>query len=295
MRSKESLQQFQERWGITDTALSPVHVSRLEDHERGGYGELRRRDFYKIMLFERADGILHYADKSIAIRDRSLVFTNSMIPYCWEGDREQVTGSICVFTEPFVTTSFFKPGGHPVFYLDEHYFELIATVFQQMLHEVRQDYVHKYDLIRNYIQIVIHTSLKMQAPVFAYRKGGTSNERITGLFFDLLERQFPIESHRQTIVLKNANEFAERMNLHTNHLNKALKEYTGKTTTEHIADHIGREARSLLLHSDWTVAEIAHSLGFNHLSNFDTFFKRHTGQTPLHFRNGKLRVDKTVL
>jgi len=72
--------------------------------------------------------------------------------------------------------------------------------------------------------------------------------------------------------------------IHTNHLNRTLKEATGKTTTGHIAERIIIEAKALLLHSNWDVAQISYSLGFGHTSNFNIFFRKQTGQTPHRFR-----------
>ncbi len=63
-----------------------------------------------------------------------------------------------------------------------------------------------------------------------------------------------------------------------------MKESTGKTTTEWIAERMVKEAKALLQFSNWDIAEIAYSLGFEHSSNFIIFFKKQTGNTPLQFR-----------
>ncbi|WP_228378020.1 helix-turn-helix domain-containing protein [Chryseobacterium luteum] len=86
------------------------------------------------------------------------------------------------------------------------------------------------------------------------------------------------------ILLKNANEFATQLNIHTNHLNKALKETTGKTTSEWISGRVMTEAKSLLRFSNWSVSEIAYCLGFEHSSNFIISFKKKTGDAPNQFR-----------
>jgi len=69
-----------------------------------------------------------------------------------------------------------------------------------------------------------------------------------------------------------------------NHLNKAVKQVTGKPTSAHIAARIVDEAKALLLHTDWSVASIAHCLGFEYPTYFQNFFKKHTGSTPLSLR-----------
>jgi len=104
------------------------------------------------------------------------------------------------------------------------------------------------------------------------------------LFIELLERQFPIENTTQILQLKTATDFADTLRVHVNHLNKVLKEITGKTTTEIIASRINQEAKILLKQTSWNVSEIAYSLGFEEVAHFSNFFKKHTKVSPLAFR-----------
>lgn len=97
----------------------------------------------------------------------------------------------------------------------------------------------------------------------------------------MLEQQFPVESPEQTLALKTAQEFADRLAMHVSHLNKAVKEVTGKPTSAHITGRITDEAKALLQHTPWNVAEIACCLGFAYPTYFNNFFKKQTGNTPL--------------
>jgi len=40
------------------------------------------------------------------------------------------------------------------------------------------------------------------------------------------------------------------------------------------------EAKALLQHTNWSVAEIAYALGFEYPTYFNNFFKKKTGQIP---------------
>ncbi|HEY0175367.1 MAG TPA: helix-turn-helix domain-containing protein, partial [Pedobacter sp.] len=151
------------------------------------------------------------------------------------------------------------------------------------LREIQTNYINKYELLRSYVQIIIHEALKIE-PIGDQFKTGTPSSRISSLFLELLERQFSVASSLYTPQIRNANEFASRLGIHTNHLNKALKEITGRTTSEHITGRIIKEAKTRLLHSDLDIAEIGYCLGFGHASNFNIFFKKQTGQTPNSFR-----------
>jgi AraC-like DNA-binding protein len=84
--------------------------------------------------------------------------------------------------------------------------------------------------------------------------------------------------------LKTAQAFADKLAVHVNHLNRSVKQVTGKSTTTHISERIVTEAKALLQHTNWTVAEIAYALGFDYPSYFNNFFKKMTGSSPTTFR-----------
>ncbi|HTI91429.1 MAG TPA: helix-turn-helix transcriptional regulator [Puia sp.] len=251
-----------------------------------------RRDFYKISL---TLGIsrLYYADKGIEIDRPALVFSNPMIPYAWEPVSEKQKGFFCLFTEEFLRVGdrdpvlpdspLFKIGGDPVFFIDANQQEYITTIFRNMLREWDTDYVYKFDLLRNHVHLLLHEAMKIQ-PSASYFKHQNAAERIAFLFLKLLERQFPVDSPQYSLKLKTANDYAVQLSVHVNHLNRAVKEVTGKTTTEHLNERILGEAKSLLKHTNWSINEIAYSLGYEYSTYFNNFFKKHMGVTPTSFR-----------
>ena len=151
------------------------------------------------------------------------------------------------------------------------------------MEEQQTDYQYKDDLIRNYINLIIHEALKLQ-PSEQLDKPANALSRLTAVFLELLERQFPIESTDRPLQLTSAQDYAKALSIHVNYLNKAVKETTGKPTTTHIAERIAREAKALLQHTDWHVAEIAYALGFEYPTYFNNFFKKLTGNNPSTYR-----------
>ena len=182
-------------------------------------------------------------------------------------------------SESLLQSPLFKLGGTPILQLNPEQKASIATVYQKMLTEQDSDYAYKDELIRNYIGQIIHEALKMQ-PSRNNPERKNAAVRITAVFLELLERQFPIEDPNQPLTLRTAQDFAKQLSVHVNHLNSSVKEVTGKPTTAHIADRIVHEARALLQHTDWNIAQIAYSLGFDYPTYFNNFFKKRTGQIP---------------
>ncbi len=251
-----------------------------------------RRDFYKICL-NTGHNIINYADRGFDTDGTILFFGNPHIPYSWEIVSSAYNGYACAFTENFLKVNerseslqvspLFKIGGNPVFPLNIEQKEFITTIFKKMLSEQNTDYVFKDELIRNYINLIIHEAMKMQ-PSENHFKHKNASARITSLFLELLERQFPIESLSKPLKLRTAQDFAGNLAVHVNHLNRAVKEVTGKPTTAHIAERIIQEAKALLQHTNWSIAEIAYALGFEYPTYFNNYFKRMTGTIPKSLR-----------
>ncbi|WP_198045116.1 helix-turn-helix domain-containing protein [Spirosoma montaniterrae] len=86
-------------------------------------------------------------------------------------------------------------------------------------------------------------------------------------------------SHHPSMVF-----YADQLGVSPNHLNKCVKQTTGKTASALINDVLLMEAKVLLKHSGHSVSEIAHRLGFDDPSYFGRFFKKSTGLTPQSFR-----------
>ncbi|HZI25473.1 MAG TPA: helix-turn-helix transcriptional regulator [Chryseolinea sp.] len=108
--------------------------------------------------------------------------------------------------------------------------------------------------------------------------------RITAAFLVLLEQQFPIES-QHPVQLRSASQFANRLDIHVNHLNRMLKETLNKTTTQVISERILQEAKALLRDHNMSVADIAYVLGFTEATHFNSFFRKYTKVTPTEFRS----------
>jgi AraC-like DNA-binding protein len=251
-----------------------------------------RRDFYKICI-NTSKSVIQYADRGIETDGTILFFGNPIIPYSWETLSEDYEGYACVFTEEFLKAKdrsetlhespLFKIGGTPIFSLNAEQKVFIDSLFQKMIKEYETDYVFKDDLMRSYVNLILHESMKMQ-PSANFFKHKNASSRITSLFLELLERQFPIETKTEPLALKTPQDYAQSLAVHVNHLNRSVKEVTGKPTTAHITERIIGEAKALLQHTDWSISDIGYSLGFEYPSYFNNYFKRLTGTIPKSLR-----------
>ncbi|MGJ1430187.1 helix-turn-helix domain-containing protein [Sphingobacterium spiritivorum] len=251
-----------------------------------------RRDFFKVSYII-GKGRLYFADQWIYIDKPALLLSNPKVPYAWEAESKDQKGWFCLFTDSFLNhdekfkffqqTPLFQTHIHPVFFPDEAQQQEISAIFKRMLAEINSDYLHKYDVLRSYLHVLVHEALKIQPPE-TFVKHKDASARITQLFLELLERQFPIDTPEFRLQLHTPKEFATCLSVHINHLNRSVKKETGKTTGELIAARILGEGKALLQHSNWSVSEIAYSLGFESPAYFTNFFKKNQQQSPLEYR-----------
>ncbi|MDN3579638.1 helix-turn-helix domain-containing protein [Mucilaginibacter flavus] len=251
-----------------------------------------RREYYKISWIN-GKSRAEYADKVIDMGNSALLFATPKIPYHWIPADANQTGMFCIFTADFLLPHkagvtlddlpIFQPGQLPAFQLNAEEAQEIEYLFKKMLKELKADYKYKYDLLRNMVLELIHYGQKLQ-PMSTLSGTQNASERISSLFIELLERQFPLDSLHQRLGLRTAKDYADRLAVHVNHLNKVLKEVTGHTTTQIISKRVVQEAKILLKQTNWNIAEIAYTLGFDDIAHFSNFFKKQTSFTPAGFR-----------
>jgi AraC family transcriptional activator of pobA len=263
-----------------------------KDCQKGVQMPYRRRDFYKVSLF-KGHSIVHYGNKSLEVNGTVLAIFNPDVPYTVDMLSEGISGGFFIFRESYLNEYYrsnirdlpiFANGSKPVFELNSSQEKIVANIFKKTEVELASNYEYKHDLIRNQILELIHFAQKMQ-PTEKISQQSDAKIRITKVFNELLERQFPIESFKEEFGLRSASDFADRLGVHVNYLNRAIKATTGKTTTEHISERLTHEAIALLKHSHWNIAEISYSLGFEDPSHFNHFFKKQTNVVPSSFRN----------
>lgn len=250
-----------------------------------------RRNFFKIMLFS-GENTFRYGSQNIQVKGNTLMFFHPHIPYSYQPLSAQTKGCFCVFKRDFFQANhqldldhipLFKSSVPPIFQLSDEQYQEAESLFSKMLKEVEGDYLFKYDLIKNYVSELYFLAMKWTPPQNLFQYGDAS-KRITVIFLELLEQQFPIQYKADRLTLRLSNDYAEKMFVHVNYLNRCVKKVTGKTTSQHLFERIATEAKILLKHTDWTVSEISETLGFNDLAHFNKFFKKQTGINPSAFK-----------
>jgi len=251
-----------------------------------------RRDYYKISLVTKGEGIFTIDDVRYEITEPTIIFLNPHSVKSWIPTSAEQDGYYCLFTEELfykqpqelLTYPLLQMGSQAVYSITGEQAEYLSSIFRQLAREFQENAAFKQEAILIYIKLLLLEGRRIAMDTTAPERNLTAAQQLAYRFTDKLEKQFPIEHPHQQISIKTAKEFAAVLNTHPNHLNASVKQVTGRTISEHIRQRILLEAKLLLMHTDWQIAEIAWCLGFEDPGNFTHFFRNHSKQSPQEFR-----------
>lgn len=150
----------------------------------------------------------------------------------------------------------------------QNLYHIHTPLFENILEEFTAQKDNYEDVIKSYLHILFINLLR---------------EQTTSLIPDDLQTlQDLIEQHYSRY--KQVSDYATLLHRSPYQLNSLTKQSLGKTCSTLINDHILLEAKRQLLATTNQINEIAWQLGYEDISYFIRFFKKHTGLTPAAFR-----------
>ncbi len=78
--------------------------------------------------------------------------------------------------------------------------------------------------------------------------------------------------------------YAAELGISSVHLNRICQHLVGKSAGKIMQEMLIKEAKNYLLHTDFSISEVAYLLNFHDPAHFSRFFKQHTGVAPKEFR-----------
>lgn len=262
---------------------------RLKENEGSiiNYKPPFRKDFYFVALVSNAGRTkITYDNKNATQLNSFLVFQSPGLLYSFYRD-DTANGYLLYFKKECL--SFFKPDFDKEFpffnILHTNFFKLNQIKFREFAphfeevftaYENSSDNQHKVASIK--LLALLYQLKEFTIAFKQWEEGFTTPQQILLQKFIQLVNNFYIE--KRTI-----EEYAAMLNVTPNHLSQSIKIASGKNASGFINDRILSEARSLIRFTESDIAEIAYQLNFSDPSNFGKFFKKHTDQSPLEFRN----------
>lgn len=128
-----------------------------------------RKGFYSICLYT-GKHLIHYGERSYETNGAILFFANPDIAYSCEMVTSTGAFYVSIFNEDFFEvdecsdclkqSSLFTLSGTPFLTLNTQQKKFAIEIFEKMIEEQMSCYTYKEELIRNYINLLIHEALK---------------------------------------------------------------------------------------------------------------------------------------
>jgi AraC family transcriptional regulator, transcriptional activator of pobA len=246
--------------------------------------EIHRHSFYFILIIEKGNGrhVIDFIPHSIVNRSIFIMHPGQVHELLL---RRNSKGYLLQFPDDFflqadhITKHLLKNVSQKNYYRpDPERFKKIISLMEILLQEA-VDKKEKYEyVIQLSLQVFFIELLREEhSSIEAGQSNTIYNQERFAAFQDLITAH--ASYHKQV------SWYAEKLHLTAYQLNAITKSTIGKTSSMIINEYVLLEAKRYLLATSNQIIQIAQLLGYDDVSYFIRFFKKHTGQSPDAFRN----------
>ncbi|WP_343667347.1 AraC family transcriptional regulator [Chitinophaga sp.] len=171
---------------------------------------------------------------------------------------------------------FYNYSGSQLLKCNEQEINEIVTFINKIDAELKADHSGKLTAIKMYAYLLLLTarrSYERQLPV----NDGPATTHMVTRFYKLVSQHF--------LQYRQVSDYARMLHVTPNHLNRVIKNTTSRTASDAIQEMLVQEAKVLLQNTALSISEIAYQLDFSEPAAFNHFFRKLTGNTPLHYRS----------
>ncbi|REE80946.1 AraC-like DNA-binding protein [Lutibacter oceani] len=264
-----------------------VDLAELYKKHKDTITTTHRAGFYHIIWFQQGSPT-HLVDfNPIEIKPNTLLFLNKDIVHRFD-NKNKFDGKVILFTDTFYckTESDLKYLRNSILFNDLFFVSKIqvhkqSELFSDLLKLMKCELQNPKDnfqpeILKNLLHnFLLHSERVKREQNFIELKKDIDLDYVM-IFKDFLEKGY--KNHKQV------SYYSKQICITQKRLNQATTKVLGKTPKEIIDHRILLAAKRLLAHTAKNVKEIAFDLGFGEPTNFIKYFRKHTKNTPVEFR-----------
>ncbi len=248
-----------------------------------------RHDYFMVMLVEAAEGVHQIDFVDYELRANTVYFVAPEQIHHVTLAQSKPEGHVILFRPDFLQQYSISPAQlydmELFFNCDEaRPLELSAVAFASLIPYVRgivaeytSDKPQKWDAVGAWLKLLLLECKRFKIlQNVTYKTWDKRQAEIVKQFKNDVEHFFQ--------KLHKVNEYADRQNLTSNHLNEVIKTETGTSAKDFIQNRLLLEAKRLARYSNLSVKEIAYQLGYEDVAHFSKFFKKNVGVAFTEFR-----------
>ncbi len=194
-------------------------------------------------------------------------------------------GYLCSFHNDFVigkfgkndllkTFEFLTIWGNPCVKLGKQISKYMHQLLQRIFTDYKANGLTHTDILQSYFIALLCEINHVYAPLSDSQQ--IQSVRLTNKFKELIFK------HIKTTHL--VGDYASLLHISPNHLNRVVKQITGKSPTKWIDEALILEAKVLLYQTNFSMSQISEEIGICDPSYFSRLFKKYERLTPLEFR-----------
>ncbi len=250
-------------------------------------------NLYSIMVKDSCQGIIKYGRNRYDYQEETMIFFGPRQIIGVEGTSNGDSKGLGIYFHPDIlrgtplasnikSYNFFSYQVSEALHLSSEERRIIGDCTEKIEGEIARPIdKHSRRIIVSNIELLLGYCERFYDRQFITRE--SINHDILSKFESILEEYF--NSDIACISgLPTVKYCAEKLNLSPNYFSDLIKRETGLSAQEHIQEQIIERAKIELTTSSRSVAEIAHSLGFEYPQYFSRQFKKRTGVTPNKYR-----------
>lgn len=176
---------------------------------------------------------------------------------------------------------FFSYSAAEALYLSEKEKNSILAIFENIQNELNERIdPFSQDVVISQIELLLTYSNRFYNRQFITRKAVNTDllSKLEDILNDFFDKEKGVEG------LPTVEYVASQLNLTPRYLSDMLRHHTGQNAQHHIHDKLIEKAKEYLSDSQFSVAETAYQLGFEHPQSFSKLFKKKTTLTPNAFK-----------
>jgi AraC family transcriptional activator of pobA len=240
-----------------------------------------RSRYYKIAVCQRGTAEVKVNLENYSIKPNSLIIMSPHIIKQWTYISDDYNAVDVFFTEEFLAQgdgpnlnkfSFFEINAQHVFQLPLPEAENISATLKFIRQKAGLSNASPSEMVKNLIVGLLHEMAAIYDEQTSVRTLNTKKQLLAAEFKKLVNIYCAAE--------RNLTFYAAKFFITPKHLTETIKETTGKTAGQWIAEAVVLQAKVLLQNPALTVSQISDALNFPDQSTFGKFFKTRTGLSP---------------
>ncbi|SHK07649.1 helix-turn-helix domain-containing protein [Chryseobacterium polytrichastri] len=275
----------------------PLHplISLVDNTEMSVNKELLNRNFvlnfYKISYKFSENGKMGYGQGYYDFNEGGMMFTAPNQVLSTEEEAEYHGYTLLVHPD-FIRSyplakniknfGFFSYDTNEALHLSDKEKTVIVGLLHNILGELNTaiDEISQ-DVIVSYIEVLLNYSNRFYKRQFITRK--SFNNDLLSKMENVLDGYF---NRQETLTkgLPTVEFLASELNLSPHYLSDMLRNLTGQNAQQHIHEKLIEKAKEYLTTTNFSVAEVAYQLGFEHSQSFNKLFKKKMNTTPLSYK-----------